>query len=288
MFVLITGANGMLGSHLVKKMFKEKIRFIHADAITLDIYNQKRVELFIQDLKITHIVNCAAYTDVNKANINTDLCEKINAEAVRKLAMACEKYNVGLMHFSTDYVFDGTNKIYYSEHDVPNPINFYGQSKLKGENFIKECCTNYKIIRLQWLYGNKGNNFINKILKKYAETGEVSVVEDEFGSPSSTEFVSNYIIKILKNWNDISTGVYHLAHDNYCSWYEFASFIFKSLRIENRVNPISKFNFSSNVDRPTKAVLSNDKLKNTLRIKSMGTWQDDFKEFIQNNKEFFI
>ena len=226
---LIIGSNGMLGSDLCK-VFPEAITLTHKD---LDITNKVQVLEFIQKISPDIVINAAAYTNVDGCEDNPEIAFRVNGYGPGNLAEACNKIGAKLVHFSTDYVFDGS-KDQYKESDIPSPINVYGQSKLLGEQEIMKNLKDYRIIRISWLFGKHGKNFVEAILKLSHEIDEVKVVNDQFGRPTYTLDLAHRI----KEVTELEAGIYHLTNDGICSWYEFASaFISNVCALYNRGIP---------------------------------------------------
>jgi dTDP-4-dehydrorhamnose reductase len=257
---LIIGANGMLGSDLCK-VFPESVMITHKE---LDITNRDQVMETIQKIKPTFVLNAAAYTNVDDCEENQELAFQVNGYGPGHIAEACSIVGAGLVHFSTDYIFDGTKKSYI-ESDIPNPINVYGHSKLIGENKIIENIDDYRIIRISWLFGIHGKNFIETMLRLSREMDIVKVVNDQFGKPTYTLDLAKKVKEIIK----LDPGIYHITNDGICSWYEFASTI-----IDNTV-PCSSEEFPRKAKRPRYSVLVNTKTK------QMRHWKEALKDYLK-------
>lgn len=257
---LIVGANGMLGSDLCKE-FPDAIKLTHKD---LDITNKTQVLEHIQKINPDLVINAAAYTNVDGCEDNKELAFQVNGYGPGNLAEACKKIGSILIHFSTDYIFDGS-KSEYSEIDTPNPINVYGRSKLFGEQKIAENLENYRIIRISWLFGKSGKNFVETMLKFSDEMNEVRVVNDQFGKPTYTVDLAGRIREIA----GLDPGIYHLTNEGICSWYEFASAI-----IKNTI-PCSSEEFQRKAKRPKYSVLVNTKTK------PMRHWKEALKDYLR-------
>jgi dTDP-4-dehydrorhamnose reductase len=281
MTILVSGSKGMLGWDIVKLLAWNNITHIAFDKEELDICNELQIHRILRNHRISLFINCAAYTDVLKAEEEISIVKRINSDALGPLAKACRQYSVGLLHFSTDFIFDGCQHSPYLEDDEAFPLNVYGQSKYEGEKQISQNNDNFKILRLQWLYGKNGNNFLYKIIDAYKQTGYLKIVNDQFGSPCSAEFVASIILNFIMRWDVIPTGVYHLTHDDHCSWYEFARYAFERLNLADKVEPISYKDLNTKVVRPNFGVMSNSKLKRQLDIKSLGCWKDDVDHFFR-------
>ena len=257
---LIIGASGMLGSDICKA-FPEAIRLTHKE---LDITNKDQVLESIRKIKPDVVLNAAAYTNVDGCEENQKLAVTVNGFGPGYIAEACSIIGAKLVHFSTDYVFDGT-KNEYEEHDFPNPINVYGYSKLLGENKIIENIDDYRIIRISWLFGVHGKNFIETMLRLSREVDTVKVVSDQFGKPTYTMDLANKIKEII----ELDPGIYHITNEGICSWYVFASAI-----IDN-VIPCTSEEFPRKAKRPRYSVLINTKTE------PMRHWKEALKDYLK-------
>lgn len=258
--VLVTGSNGQLGRSL-QKIVSEKsnnINFTFTSRDSLDISNSKELESFFKENPFDYCINCAAYTAVDKAEEEKERAFLINAEAVRTLAERCKKYNVTLIHISTDFVFDGTKGEPYVETDPTNPLNVYGASKLQGETYIEEILDNFFIIRTSWVYSEFGNNFVKTMLRLAKERDEISVVNDQIGCPTYAKDLAELISEIVYNDNE-EFGLYHFCNKGVLSWYEFAKNIIDISELACEVKPIFSKDFKSLATRPKYSVLNTSK-----------------------------
>ena len=260
--VLVTGSNGQLGSLISENSVNHsEYNFIFCDKSNLDITNHSLVRQFILKYNINIIINCAAYTNVEKAESEKNIADKINHLAVANLAKLSKKYSVSLIHISTDYVFDGNNIIPYLETDIPNPQSVYGLTKLKGERAIQSINPkNSIIIRTSWLYSKLGNNFVNKMIELAKIKNEISVVSDLTGSPTNSYDLANVILSILSKIKNVNVEVFHFSNEGACSWYDFANMIFQLKKIKIKVNPINSIDFISIAERPKYSVLNTNKI----------------------------
>nr|UWI50421.1 dTDP-4-dehydrorhamnose reductase [Clostridioides difficile] len=282
MKILITGANGQLGRELVNQLesINQSIKLPKYDVLSttrddLDISNQTNVDSFIEYNKPDVIINCAAYTKVDACEDNIEIAYKINALGARNLAMASEKVNAKLVHISTDYVFDGISKHPYREDNKTEPNSVYGKSKLMGEKFVEQFSHKYFILRTAWLYGN-GNNFVKTMIKLSSENKEVNIVDDQFGSPTSTVELARVIIRIMETEH---YGVYHATCEGECSWYDFAKKIFELKHIDIKVNPIKSKDFKCKAQRPPYSVLDNFMLK-LIELNLFRHWEESIEEYL--------
>lgn len=279
MKVIITGANGQLGLELVKQLqSKDEYEVISTNKYSLNIVNFNSVNDFILDNKPDVLINCAAYTSVDLCEENIEDAYKLNALGPKNLAIACEKIGAKLVQISTDYVFDGSSRIAYREDNETKPNSIYGRSKLMGEQFVKDFCSRYFVIRTAWLYGD-GNNFVRTMLKLSENNKEINVVSDQYGNPTSTIELSRVIINLI---NTEYYGIYHATSEGYCSWYEFAKKIFQLSNIDIKLNPITRDEFKLSAQRPSYSALDNFMLR-LIGLNSFKNWEDSLKEYIDIN-----
>ncbi|WP_235282585.1 dTDP-4-dehydrorhamnose reductase [Methanosarcina mazei] len=257
---LIIGASGMLGSDLCK-VFPDAVKLTHHD---LDITDREQVIESILKIKPDVVINAAAYTNVDGCEDNKELAFQVNGYGPGYIAEACARAGAKLVHFSTDYVFDGSKKEYV-ESDIPDPINVYGDSKLLGEKKIIENMDDYRIVRISWLFGMHGKNFVETMLKLSGEMDTVKVVNDQFGKPTYTMDLASKVKEII----ELDPGIYHITNDGICSWYEFASSI-----IDN-VIPCTSEEFPRKAKRPKYSVLVNTKTG------PMRHWKEALKDYLQ-------
>tara|TARA_R110000868_G_scaffold111489_1_gene301035 strand:- start:8877 stop:9719 length:843 start_codon:yes stop_codon:yes gene_type:complete len=253
--ILITGANGQLG--LCLKDISVEYPLYNFDFKTskqLDITNRNEVSTLFLSENYDYCINCAAYTAVDKAESEKEQAFLVNAEAVKYLAETCKITNTVLIHISTDFVFDGTKDSPYTEEDQPNPINIYGASKLKGEQYVQNILTNYFIIRTSWVYSEHGNNFVKTMLRLANERDEISVVNDQIGSPTYARDLAEVIMEII-NYHSTDFGLHHYCNKGSISWYDFAIELFKQRQIKIKVKPISTLEYKTAAKRPKYSVL---------------------------------
>lgn len=285
MKVLITGANGMLAK-AVRERFKEE-ELILTDVAELDITNLEAVKEFVKKSKPDVIINCAAYTAVDKAEEDLELARKINADGPKNLAIAAKENDCKLVHISTDYVFGGSLSLEetYKEDDSKAPETVYGVTKLEGEENIEENMEKYYIFRTAWLYGD-GNNFVRTMTKVALgkkdlpqEERFVTVVADQYGSPTYAVDLAQYIYEALEK--EIPYGIYHATNDEFTTWYEFTKEIYKILGIECEVRPVTTEEFPRPAKRPANSKLCKEKLKKAgINIPK---WQDALKRYLESD-----
>ena len=282
MKILITGSKGQLGLELVKQLkIKGLYKIIDTDRDELDIVDIDNVNEFILSSKPDVVINCAAHTAVDLCETDIENAYKINAIGPRNLAIACEKINAKFVQVSTDYVFDGNIDRPYREDDNTCPNSIYGSSKLMGEKFTKEFCSRHFIVRTAWLYG-EGNNFVRTMLKLSETNKEINIVNDQFGSPTSTVDLAKAIIELIHTEH---YGTYHGTCEGKCSWYDFAQKIFEIRNIDIKVNPVTSEEYKRTAPRPTYSVLDNFMLK-LVGLNSFRNWEDALIEYL--NEEAFL
>ncbi len=264
MKILVTGSRGQVGRCLqdVAKDYPE-LQFVFTDKEELDITSQSAVNTFFTDHSFDYCINCAAYTAVDLAETNRGEAYLINAEAVKNLAEACLETDCVLIHISTDFVFDGTKTTPYTENDEPNPINVYGASKLKGEEYVQQILTEYFIIRTSWVYSEYGHNFVKTMLRLGSEREEISVVDDQIGSPTYAGDLASLILYLLRSIS-MEFGIYHYSNVGEASWFDFASEIFNLLRIDIKILPVKTESFPRPAERPAFSVLDKSKIQKEL------------------------
>lgn len=274
--ILVTGSNGQLGNEF-RLVVEEKDKvnnYFFTDIEELDITNKNEVTQFLHANNINVVVNCAAYTNVDKAEDEKDIADLINHIGVKNLAESCKERDGLLIHISTDYVFDGTKNTPYTETDETNPLGVYGETKLRGENAIKSSGCEYVILRTSWLYSSFGNNFLKTMQRLTAEKESLKVVFDQVGTPTYAGDLSNVIHTIIqKDEADIKNQIYHFSNEGVCSWYDFAVAINEAFGHNCNIKPCHSNEFPSKVTRPSFSVLDKTKLKNALGIE-IQYWHD--------------
>ena len=280
MRILVTGSNGQLGSEMVALQTQETPhQWFNLDINELDITDKNAVEQFVVNNKIDGIINCAAYTNVDKAEEDVALCYKVNRDAPQYLAQAIEKVGGFIIHISTDYVFDGTNNIPYTEQDKPNPVTIYGKSKIEGEQYVCESCKQHIIIRTAWVYSSYGKNFVKTMIKLGEEKPSLGVIFDQIGSPTYARDLAKTIITIVNQ--GIIPGIYNFSNEGVISWYDFTKHIHQLANITScEVAPIHTADYPTLAQRPHFSVLDKTKIKNTYNIE-IPYWRDSLEECIQ-------
>ncbi|VBB45729.1 dTDP-4-dehydrorhamnose reductase [uncultured Paludibacter sp.] len=280
MKILITGSNGQLGNEIrVISANYPQHQFFFTDVAELDICDKSAIKNFISENKIEAIINCAAYTAVDKAEDDVELCYKINRDAVKNLGETAQEFGLKIIHVSTDYVFDGTNHIPYTEEMEVKPLGVYGKSKQEGEKVLQESCADAVIVRTSWLYSSFGNNFVKTMLKLGRERDELNVIFDQIGTPTYAQDLADALLKIISS-EKIIPGIYHFSNEGVCSWYDFTKSIHKIAGISCNVNPIESKDYPAKVTRPHYSVLNKAKIKRIYGIK-IPHWEESLKKCVE-------
>ena len=281
MKILITGAKGMLAQAVIER-FKNSNELILADSNMLDITNIDNIREIVSETKPDYIINCAAYTNVDKSEQEEDIAKRVNGDGPKNLAIVAKENNIVLVHISTDYVFTGDLDIEksYIETDKTGPITAYGRTKLQGENAIAEVMREYYIFRTAWLYG-EGKNFVRTMINLSENNNEISVVCDQHGSPTYTEDLADIIYQAIHN--RIPFGIYHATNQNFTTWSNFAKKVFEISNIKTKVNPISTEEyikrFPNSANRPKNSKLSKKKLLENGII--IPTWENALERYLK-------
>lgn len=276
MKILVTGVNGQLGYDIVKECQKRNIEAVGVDVDEMDITNAKQVDKVIKKNKYDAVVHCAAWTAVDKAEDEIDACTKVNVVGTKNIVKVCKELDIPLMYFSTDYVFDGQGESEWKEYDERHPLNVYGQTKYEGELAV-QTLNRYFIVRIAWVFGVNGNNFIKTMLRLGKAHGAVSVVNDQIGSPTYTYDLAKLCVQMIQT---NKYGIYHATNEGLCSWYEFACEIFKQAGMNVEVTPVDSTKFPAKAKRP-----NNSRMSKTMLDKNgfdrLPTWQDDLSRYLK-------
>jgi dTDP-4-dehydrorhamnose reductase len=284
MKIILTGANGQVGSSIFSLLNQfENYKIVKILRKNCDFRYPSQINKLFDKFEPDLVINAAAYTNVDDAEKQKELAYKVNFKSVKILAKKAFINKIPLIHFSTDYVFDGNKKKSYLENDTPKPLNTYGKSKLAGENAIREIDGQYYIFRTSWVYSNKKKNFYLTIKKLIKEKKELKIVSDQYGVPTSNAFIAQQIKKIIPLMNNKNKGVYHLVPNGNCSWYQFSKKIIKytdqNFNIKNLHQTKSKF-LVNIAKRPKNSVLNNDKIKKTFNLE-FKSWHKTFQCFLK-------
>ena len=279
MRILVTGKNGQLGQSINKIVntgngknnYQQDNEFIFVGREELDLSKKESIASYFDNNNFDVIINCGAYTAVDKAEEEQNLTNQVNHLAVKQLAEIAKEQKAKLIHISTDYVFDGESDKPYIETDKTNPINVYGKTKLAGEKALQAIMsTNAIIIRTSWLYSEYGNNFVSTMLMLGKERDELNVVNDQIGSPTYATDLAGVILEIIDNKDyqdkDKPTEIYHYSNEGEISWYEFTQKIFKIAKIDCKVNPITTGQYPTSAQRPRNTLMNKDKITQTFNI----------------------
>jgi len=282
MKVLVTGARGQLAQTIVDLYSKKEteIEFTFVGRKDLDITDFNEVATFFKEKAFNYCINAAAYTHVDKAEDDEETANNVNALAVKNLALACNKHDIILIHISTDFVFDGNSTIPYKETDTTNPIGVYGETKRKGEEFISRTLDKYYIIRTSWLYSNFGKNFVKTMLKLATDKNEISVVNDQKGTPTNANDLAQVIIKIIKS-NKKAYGLYHYSNLGEATWYGFAKEIFELTNTKAKLIPTTSNAFITKAKRPKYSVLDKTKISATFDLKILN-WKESLEKSLES------
>jgi dTDP-4-dehydrorhamnose reductase len=281
--ILITGANGQLGSSLRELSgSSDTYRFLFTDIDTLDICEKEILLSYAQINEVSYIINCAAYTAVDKAEDNESACLRINSEAIRTMGEVAAALRIRIIHISTDYVFDGTNSTPYLENDYTCPVSVYGRSKQTGELMLRAVCPEALILRTSWLYSEYGDNFVKTMLRLGREKESLSVVFDQVGTPTYAGDLAAAILSILDSAEagNFCPGIFHYSNEGVCSWYDFALKIFQLAGINCHVAPIETKDYPTRATRPQYSVLNKRKIKQTYGL-TIPHWEESLRFMIQ-------
>lgn len=276
MKILVTGYKGQLGYDIVNECGNRGIEAIGVDIEEMDITDANKVNEVITSNNYDAVIHCAAWTAVDKAEDNVALCTKVNVNGTRNIAEVCNRLDIPMMYFSTDYVFDGEGDKPYAEYDKRMPLNVYGQTKYEGELEVEKL-KKYFIIRISWVFGLNGANFIKTMLRLGKENGAVNVVADQFGSPTYTYDLAKLCVDMIVS---DAYGVYHATNEGICSWYEFACEIFKVANMDVKVTPVNSDAFLTRAKRPKNSRMSKTEL-DKHGFKRLPSWQDALQRYIK-------
>ena len=291
MRVLVTGINGQLGYDVVKELQNRNHTPIGVDREDMDLTSPEQIKECIQNVKPEVIIHCAAYTAVDAAEDNEELCRRVNALAVKDIAECAKELDIPMIYISTDYVFNGkkgietedkmSNKDNYKEYlenDNTNPVNLYGKTKLEGELYVRELLEKHYIVRISWVFGENGNNFIDTMIRLSKDRSELNVIDDQIGSPTYTKDLAPLLVDMIET---DKYGTYHATNDGFCSWYEFAREIFNIANIDITVNPIPTSQYPTRAARPINSKMSKQKLIDN-GFSTLRSWKDALKDYIRN------
>lgn len=278
MRVLVTGVKGQLGHDVVKECEKRGIEAVGVDVEEMDITDAQAVDRVITDAKVDAVIHCAAYTAVDAAEDNVEICRRVNADGTEHIAKVCRKLDIKMVYLSTDYVFDGEGERPWEPDDERHPLNVYGQTKYEGELAVEQNLEKYFIVRIAWVFGVNGKNFIKTMLRLGEERGAVSVVNDQIGSPTYTEDLAVLLVDMVQTEK---YGRYHATNEGLCSWYEFACEIFRQAGMDQvKVTPVDSNAFPAKAKRPHNSRMSKDKLE-ANGFHRLPAWQDALGRYLK-------
>ena len=278
MRVLVTGAKGQLGHDVVNELEKRGITGIGVDIDEMDITDPAACRRVITDADVDAVIHCAAYTAVDAAEDNAELCNKINGEGTANIADVCRDLDIKMMYISTDYVFNGQGVRPWEPDDEREPLNAYGMSKYLGDLAVEERLTKYFIVRIAWVFGVNGKNFIKTMLRLGEERGAVTVVDDQIGSPTYTYDLARLLVDMIVT---DKYGRYHATNEGLCSWYEFAVEIFKQAGMDNvKVTPTDSASYAAKARRPMNSRISKEKLTE-MGFERLPQWQDALRRYLK-------
>lgn len=276
MKVLVTGTKGQLGYDVGNELEKRGHTAVAVDIEEMDITDAVSVERVITEAEVEAVIHCAAYTAVDAAEDNVEICRRVNAEGTENIAKVCKKRDLKMIYISTDYVFDGEGERPWEPDDERHPLNVYGQTKYEGELAVEKYLEKYFIVRIAWVFGVNGKNFIKTMLKLSETHEELNVVDDQVGSPTYTYDLAVLLVDMVES---DKYGRYHATNEGLCTWYEFAKEIFRQAGVEVKVNPVTSDMFPAKAKRPKNSRMSKDKL-DANGFHRLPTWQDALERYL--------
>ena len=277
MKVLVTGVKGQLGYDVVKELEKRGLEAVGADIDEMDITDAQSVEKVLEETAPDAVIHCAAYTAVDAAEEQEDICRRVNADGTRNIAKMCSKLDIRMVYISTDYVFDGQGTRPWEPEDERQPLNVYGQTKYEGELAVQELLEKYFIVRIAWVFGVNGKNFIKTMLRLAETNKRITVVNDQYGSPTYTYDLARLLVDMILTEK---YGVYHATNEGICTWYEFACEIFKQAGIDMEVVPVTAAEYQAKAKRPENSRMSKEKLTEN-GFDRLPPWQDALKRYLE-------
>ena len=277
MKIFVTGVSGQLGYDVVKEGMLQGYDIIGTSSKELDITNEQAVNIFVNDVKPNVIIHCAAYTAVDAAEDDNTGCYDVNVNGTKYLAQAAKAVGAKFIYISTDYVFNGEGINPFTETNMTSPIGFYGKTKLEGEQLVQQLLEEYFIVRISWMFGKNGNNFVKTMLRLSETRDVLSVVGDQFGSPTYTVDVAKLILEMVTSEK---YGVYHASNTGFCSWSEFSEEIFKQSERDIQVNSIATNEYPTKAKRPQNSRMSKEKLKEAGFVE-LPSWQDALVRYLK-------
>ena len=281
MRVLVTGANGQLGQEFKNNVSNSNHKFYFTNVSELDITKKKEILDYVTIHKIELIINCAAYTNVDNAEINKRQAIKVNSDAVKNLIEICEEKKLKMIHFSTDYVYNSDNLNPINEGSNINPINYYGISKREGERIIEKSSSDSIIIRISWLYSMYGNNFVKNMIQKGENGDKIYVINDQFGCPTYSKDLVDCTINIIDSNKFNKHKVYNFSNEGFTNWFEFTKKIFELKKITCDIIPVDSNSYKTTATRPKLSFTDKSRIKDIFNI-TIRSWDEALEEFIIN------
>lgn len=281
MKVLVTGVKGQLGCDVVRELEKRGIEAVGVDIEEMDITDSDSVAKVITAAAPDAVIHCAAYTAVDAAEENEEICRRVNADGTQNIANVCKKLDIKMLYISTDYVFDGEGTKAWEPEDERNPVSVYGQTKYEGELAVENTLDKYFIVRIAWVFGINGKNFVKTMLNLAKTRDTLTVVNDQFGSPTYTYDLARLLADMIQTEK---YGIYHATNEGICTWYEFACAIFKCAGVEMNVLPVSSEEYAAKAKRPANSRMSKEKLTEN-GFEKLPSWQDALERYMQELKK---
>ncbi|MCM1536287.1 MAG: dTDP-4-dehydrorhamnose reductase [Clostridium sp.] len=276
MKVLVTGITGQLGHDVMEELQKRGIEAVGTDSRTMDVTDGEAVERTLKAAAPDAVIHCAAYTAVDAAEDNEEICRRVNAEGAGNIAKVCKELDCKMIYISTDYVFDGQGDAPWKPEDPCNPRSVYGRTKYEGELAVQEFLDKYFIVRIAWVYGINGKNFVKTMLNLSKTHDKLTVVSDQFGSPTYTRDLAKLLVDMVQTEK---YGIYHASNEGICSWYEFACAIFEETGIQIQVAPVTTAEYGAKAPRPLNSRLSKEKLTEK-GFEKLPPWRDALKRYL--------
>ncbi len=277
MKVLVTGIKGQLGHDVMERLREKNHEAVGVDLEEMDITDESAVNDVMDRVRPQAVIHCAAYTAVDRAEDEEEMCRRVNAVGTAYIAKACQRHDCKLLYLSTDYIFTGEGERPWEPEDEADPLNVYGQTKYEGEQAIEACLEKYFIVRISWVFGVNGSNFIRTMLRLGEERGAVSVVDDQIGSPTYTYDLASLLVDMIESDR---YGIYHATNEGFCSWYEFAVEIFRQAKMDVEVTPVGTDAFPAKAKRPKNSRMSKEKLIQN-GFQKLPSWQDALGRFLR-------
>lgn len=277
MKVLVTGVKGQLGYDVVKELERRGLEAVGVDIEEMDITDKESVSDVIGQAGVDAVIHCAAYTAVDAAEDNEAICRKVNAEGTQNIADVCKQLDIKMLYISTDYVFGGEGERPWEPDDERDPQSVYGQTKYEGELAVQNTLDKYFIVRIAWVFGINGKNFVKTMLKLAETRDSLTVVNDQYGSPTYTYDLAKLLVDMIQT---DKYGVYHATNEGICTWYEFACAIFREAGIPMNVSPVTSAEYAAKAKRPANSRMSKEKLVEN-GFEKLPTWQDALHRYVE-------